>query len=77
MPLRERLVRWGCRFHFTAGLLYNDNRVDATAQSTATLEISGIEFPVSAISQLEGELTDDLSGLGVYPVLSIGVTYQF
>jgi hypothetical protein len=137
-------------FHVTGGFLYNDNRVDATAQSTATLEVGGIEVPVSAIGQLEGELTfpntiapyvgigygnpvrqgrrfgfsinlgvvfagspnvdlnatgtvaeallgapvvgplledaieeeeddieDELSGLGVYPVLSFGVTYQF
>lgn len=137
-------------FHVTGGLLYNDNRVDATAQSTATLEVGGIEVPVSAIGQLEGELTfpntiapyvgigygnpvrqgrrfgfsinlgvvfagspnvdlnatgtvaeallgapvvgplledaieeeeddieDELSGLGVYPVLSVGVSYQF
>lgn len=137
-------------FHFTAGLLYNDNKVDATAQSTETLEVAGIEVPISELGQLEGELTfsntiapyvgigygnpvrqgrrfgfsidlgvvfagspdvdlnatgrvagallgapvvgplledaieeeeddieDDLSGFGVYPVLSIGVSYQF
>lgn len=137
-------------FHFTAGLLYNDNRVDATAKSTESLEIAGIEVPLSAVGQLEGELTfpntiapylgigygnpvrqgrrfgfsidlgvvfagspdvdlnatgrvagallgapvvgplledaieeeeddieDDLSGLGIYPVLSVGVSYQF
>ncbi len=54
-------------FHVTGGLLYNDNRVDATAQSTATLEVGGIE----------DDIEDELSGLGVYPVLSFGVTYQF
>jgi len=137
-------------FHLTTGLLYNNNRVDATAQSTETLDIAGIEFPLSAVGQLEGELTfpntiapylgigygnpvrqgrrfgfsidlglmfagspnvdlnasgplidpllgapvvgsllenaieeeeedieDDLSELGIYPVLSVGVSYQF
>lgn len=30
-----------------------------------------------AIRQEERDIEDDLEGLGVYPVLSIGVCYQF
>jgi hypothetical protein len=44
-------------FRITGGLFYNNNKVDATARSTATLDIAGVEFPASAVGQLEGELT--------------------
>jgi len=137
-------------FRITGGLFYNNNKVDAIARSTETLDIAGVEFPAAAVGQLEGELTfpntispyvgigfgnpvkrdrafsfsidlgvlfagspevdltatgpiagpalqlpivgplledaiqeeeddieDDLSGLKIYPVLTIGVSYQF
>lgn len=137
-------------FRVTAGLAYNNNKVDAIARPATNLEIGGIDFPTELIGQLEGELTfpntispyigigygnpvnrdrrfgfsvdlgvlftgspnvdlnatgpvagaligapvvgpllnqaiqeeeddleDDLSGLSVYPVLSVGLSYQF
>lgn len=44
-------------FRVTGGLVYQNNRVDAIARSTETLEIGGIEFPVSAVGQLQGTVT--------------------
>lgn len=132
-------------FRITGGIAYNDNRVDATAQSATTLDIGGVEFPAAAVGQLEGEATfpntispyvgigygnpvkrdrrftfsvdlgvlftgspevdlnatgpatslidasvlndaiereeddveDDLDGLSIYPVLTLGISYQF
>jgi len=34
-----------------------NNKVDATAQPTATLDIGGVDFPTAVLGQLEGELT--------------------
>lgn len=44
-------------FRITGGIAYNDNKVDATARSAATLDIGGVEFPAAAVGQLEGEAT--------------------
>lgn len=44
-------------FRVTAGLVYNNNKVDATAQPTATLDIGGVDFPTAVLGQLESELT--------------------
>jgi hypothetical protein len=47
----------GGAFHLTAGVVYDRNRVEASAKPSATVTLNGVSYPASLVGSLHGVAT--------------------